>query len=113
MVVPERSPGGHRLYSSDQVERLRFVAAEVTRGLSAADAHRLLAEHGEAAEPLRDDDAAPANGRSCWSPNVIPWPRTSSSSSCAPRGTRWSWYWPSAKPSSSGSNADPSSRSWS
>jgi DNA-binding transcriptional MerR regulator len=57
MVVPERSPGGHRLYSSDQVERLRFVAAEVARGLSAADAHRLLAEHGEAAEPSRDDDA--------------------------------------------------------
>ena len=43
-IVPERSPGGHRLYSRDQVEQLRFIAAEVARGLSAADAHRLLAE---------------------------------------------------------------------
>ena len=43
-VVPERSEGGHRLYSRDQVEELRFVAAEVSGGLSAADAHRLLGE---------------------------------------------------------------------
>jgi CheY-like chemotaxis protein len=42
-VVPERSPGKQRLYSRDDVERLRFVVAEVSRGLSAADAHRLLA----------------------------------------------------------------------
>lgn len=43
-IVPERSAGGHRLYSRDQTEQLRFVAAEVSRGLSAADAHRLLAD---------------------------------------------------------------------
>jgi CheY-like chemotaxis protein len=43
-IVPERSPGGHRLYSREHVEQLRFIAAEVSRGLSAADAHRLLAE---------------------------------------------------------------------
>ena len=43
-IVPERSPGGHRLYSRDHVEQLRFIAAEVSRGLSAADAHRLLDE---------------------------------------------------------------------
>jgi CheY-like chemotaxis protein len=46
-IVPERSPGGHRLYSRDDVEHLRFIAAEVARGLSAADAHRLLAEQRE------------------------------------------------------------------
>jgi CheY-like chemotaxis protein len=46
-VVPERSAGGHRLYSRDHVEQLRFIAAEVAGGLSAADAHRLLAEHGK------------------------------------------------------------------
>ena len=51
-VVPERSPGGHRLYSRDQVEQLRFVAAEVSDGLSAADAHRLLGEHSEAGQPV-------------------------------------------------------------
>jgi CheY-like chemotaxis protein len=43
-VVPERSAGGQRLYSRDEVEQLRSVAAQVARGLSAADAHRLLAE---------------------------------------------------------------------
>jgi CheY-like chemotaxis protein len=43
-VVPVRSAGGQRLYSRDQVEQLRYVAAEVARGLSAADAHRLLSE---------------------------------------------------------------------
>ena len=45
-IVPERSQGGHRLYSRDQVDQLRFVAAEVSGGLSAADAHRLLSEQG-------------------------------------------------------------------
>jgi CheY-like chemotaxis protein len=54
-IVPERSPGGHRLYSRDQMEQLRFVAAEVARGLSAADAHRLLGEQREGGHPLRSD----------------------------------------------------------
>jgi CheY-like chemotaxis protein len=51
-IVPERSPGGQRLYSRDQMEQLRFIAAEVSRGLSAADAHRLLAEQTERGHPL-------------------------------------------------------------
>jgi CheY-like chemotaxis protein len=50
-IVPERSPGGHRLYSREQVEQLRFIATEVARGLSAADAHRLLSEQSEAGQP--------------------------------------------------------------
>src|SRR5690242_8585176 len=54
-IVPERSPGGHRLYSRDHVEQLRFVAAEVSHGLSAADAHRLLAEGGPGAQPATQD----------------------------------------------------------
>jgi CheY-like chemotaxis protein len=54
-IVPERTTGGHRLYSRDQVEQLRFVAAQVSRGLSAADAHRLLAEHTQSGESLVDD----------------------------------------------------------
>jgi CheY-like chemotaxis protein len=51
-IVPERSPGGHRLYSREQVEQLRFVAAEVSGGRSAADAHRLLADHNAPGQPL-------------------------------------------------------------
>jgi CheY-like chemotaxis protein len=54
-VVPARSAGGQRLYSRDQVEQLRFVAAQVARGLSAADAHRLLAE-SEADGPAPPDE---------------------------------------------------------
>lgn len=42
IVVPERSAGGHRLYTRDQVEYLRFLAEQVAAGLSPADAHRLL-----------------------------------------------------------------------
>jgi CheY-like chemotaxis protein len=54
-IVPERSPGGHRLYSRDQMVQLRFIAAEVSRGLSAADAHRLLGERREGGHPLGSD----------------------------------------------------------
>ena len=54
-IVPERSPGGHRLYSRDQMVQLRFIAAEVSRGLSAADAHRLLAEQNAGGQPLGTD----------------------------------------------------------
>jgi CheY-like chemotaxis protein len=46
-VVPQRSPGGHRLYSRHHVEQLRFIVTEVSRGHSAADAHRMLAAGSE------------------------------------------------------------------
>ena len=42
VVVPERSPGGHRLYSRLQVEQLRFVGDRLSDGMSASDAYRLL-----------------------------------------------------------------------
>lgn len=54
-IVPERSPGGQRLYSRDEMEQLRFIAAEVSRGLSAADAHRLLADRSEGGQSLTTD----------------------------------------------------------
>ena len=54
-IVPDRSPGGHRLYSRDDVEQLRFIAAEVSGGLSAADAHRLLTDRRESGQALRND----------------------------------------------------------
>ncbi|MFL5964313.1 MAG: MerR family transcriptional regulator [Gaiellaceae bacterium] len=43
-VVPQRSDGGQRLYSRDQVDQLRFVSEEVERGRRPGEAHRLLAE---------------------------------------------------------------------
>ncbi len=44
VVVPLRSPGGHRLYSRHQLEQLRFLRDGISSGLSSADAHRLLRE---------------------------------------------------------------------
>jgi DNA-binding transcriptional MerR regulator len=44
LVVPERSGGGQRLYSRDQVEQLRFVRDAIERGRRPAEAHRLLSE---------------------------------------------------------------------
>jgi DNA-binding transcriptional MerR regulator len=41
---PERSPGGQRLYSRDQIAQLRFVKGQLATGMAPADAHRLLAE---------------------------------------------------------------------
>ena len=44
LVVPDRNASGHRLFSRDQVEQLQFVKMRMADGMSAADAHRLLAE---------------------------------------------------------------------
>ena len=43
VVKPFRTAGGHRLYSQLDVERLRFLKAEIDDGLQAGAAHRLLA----------------------------------------------------------------------
>jgi len=47
LVKPERSGGGHRLYTRAQVEQLRFVKERIDEGLQAAEAHRLLGERLE------------------------------------------------------------------
>jgi DNA-binding transcriptional MerR regulator len=47
LVTPERSNGGHRLYTRAQVEQLRFVKEGLDRGLQPAEAHRLLGEQLE------------------------------------------------------------------
>jgi len=52
LVVPERSASGHRLYSRAQVEQLRFTMDRMAEGLTAADAHRLLAEQIERGLPV-------------------------------------------------------------
>jgi DNA-binding transcriptional MerR regulator len=44
VVLPERSQGSQRLYSRAQVEQLRFIKSRIDGGVSAADAHRLLAQ---------------------------------------------------------------------
>jgi DNA-binding transcriptional MerR regulator len=47
LVKPQRSDGGHRLYTRAQVEQLRFVMEGLARGLQPAEAHRLLGEQLE------------------------------------------------------------------
>lgn len=42
LVIPERTPGRHRLYTRSQVGQLEFVKAQMDRGASAAEAHRML-----------------------------------------------------------------------
>jgi len=42
IVLPQRSVGGHRLYSRDQIDQLSFVRDQVDRGTSPGDAFRLL-----------------------------------------------------------------------
>jgi DNA-binding transcriptional MerR regulator len=51
VVEVERTEAGRRLYSRDDVEQLRFVIEMIEKGFSAADAHRLLRDRLEHAEP--------------------------------------------------------------
>src|SRR2546423_1724829 len=44
LITPARSTGAQRLYSRVEVERLRYIKAQLDTGVSAADAHRLLAD---------------------------------------------------------------------
>jgi DNA-binding transcriptional MerR regulator len=57
VVKAARSTGGQRLYSQDDVERLRFVRRSIDGGLSAGEAHSLLLEQlraaGGAGEAIR------------------------------------------------------------
>jgi DNA-binding transcriptional MerR regulator len=64
VVVPERGAGSQRLYSRDDLDRLRFVSAQMQQGLSAADAHRLLAERLAADPQLPGGDGREPGERS-------------------------------------------------
>jgi DNA-binding transcriptional MerR regulator len=56
LVIPQRSAGGQRLYSREQIDQLRFVKSEMAEGRRPSEAHRLLAEriaNGAAPGPSR------------------------------------------------------------
>ena len=59
-VIPARNDSGHRLFSRQQVEQLRFIRAQLGEGASAADAHRLLAERIEGGMRLTTPSPRPA-----------------------------------------------------
>ncbi len=58
IVVAERSDGGRRIYTREHLAQLRFLKARSDEGLSAADAHRLLAERMEASAAIVERPAA-------------------------------------------------------
>jgi MerR family transcriptional regulator, light-induced transcriptional regulator len=51
LLAPSRSDGGYRLYSEDDVERVRAMQANLAAGLSAAEAARLAIEAPRADQP--------------------------------------------------------------
>ncbi|HWH54956.1 MAG TPA: cobalamin B12-binding domain-containing protein [Gaiellaceae bacterium] len=51
LLAPSRSDGGYRLYSEDDVERVRAMQANLAAGLSAAEAARLAIEAPHADQP--------------------------------------------------------------
>lgn len=60
LIKPERSGGGHRLYTRAQVEQLRFVNERLRRGIQPAEAHRLLEEQLQDGGDLRTSDETPS-----------------------------------------------------
>lgn len=58
VIAPVRSHGSQRLYSRAQVEQLRFIKSRMESGVSAADAHRLLAQD-LSADRIAAAEAAP------------------------------------------------------
>ena len=56
LLEPTRSPGGFRLYSPTDEERVRRTAALIAEGLSAAEAARLAATTPEVAAPASAPD---------------------------------------------------------
>jgi DNA-binding transcriptional MerR regulator len=56
LIVPERSEGGQRLYTREQVEQLRLVRDTIAAGRRPSEAYRLLADRLKDAprpQPLR------------------------------------------------------------
>ncbi|HXD65932.1 MAG TPA: MerR family transcriptional regulator [Solirubrobacteraceae bacterium] len=61
LIVAQRSEGGRRVYTRDQIAQLRFVQERLDEGLSAADAHRLLAEREADADASPIVEEEPSN----------------------------------------------------
>jgi len=64
VIKPKRSEGSQRLYSRNQLEQLKFIRSQIEAGVSAADAHRLLARQltagrAPAAPPEQSREAKP------------------------------------------------------
>ena len=82
LVVAGRSEGGRRIYTRDQLDQLEFIKEQLDQGLSAADAHRLLADRQLDAQPLTTQvDAQPLTTRlDAQPPSAQPAPTTATRS---------------------------------
>ena len=104
LVVPDRNASGHRLYSRDQVEQLRFVHARMAegpeRGRRSPPARRVARPAGQS-RPGHRSRPPPAAGRaarpacrlrwpSCWL-SVTRTPPNCRSTSSRPRDSRSRW----------------------
>ena len=54
LVIPKRTPGGHRLYSEKDIERLAWVARLIARGLTLAQVSDRLKALAERPNPNPD-----------------------------------------------------------
>jgi DNA-binding transcriptional MerR regulator len=64
LITPRRSEGAQRLYSRAQVEKLRYIKSQIESGVSAADAHRLLADDVRGGHlPAEASNASPEGHR--------------------------------------------------
>jgi DNA-binding transcriptional MerR regulator len=62
LIVPKRTPKGHRLYSSEQVARIQSILAWLNRGVSVGQVKRLLDEGTPSIRAIENDwDALLAN----------------------------------------------------
>ena len=51
LIVARRNESGHRVYTRDEVERLRWIKRHLDRGLSPAEAHELLRDQLDGDKP--------------------------------------------------------------
>jgi DNA-binding transcriptional MerR regulator len=59
LIQPQRSPGGHRMYTREQVDQIRFLAEQLEQGLQPAEAHRLLGDRLSTGSSVREPRAEP------------------------------------------------------
>lgn len=85
LVVPQRTGKGHRLYSEEQVERIRRMLVWLERGVAISQVRALLERPEET--PAADVES-PGNActNSCWTPSPR-WP-SDASTICSTRPRR-------------------------
>lgn len=85
LVVPQRTGKGHRLYSEEQVERIRRILVWLERGVAISQVRALL-ERPEETPAADVESPGKACTNSCWKPSPH-WP-SAVSTICSTRPPR-------------------------